>query len=303
MNALIDIAAIRSNNPLTSVVGPLTKLRRIGGGWQACCPLHDDRTPSFTIFAGDEKFKCFGCGATGDVLDLIQQLHNVDWKEAVRLLDGGSFPVVAARPALPRSEQDRTSAARSIWQAASPIAGTPAETYLRARSIECILPETLRFARLRYPGQTGLHPCLVALVTGPDNTVGGIQRTFVREDGSGKADVPKAKLSLGNIARGAIRLAPVAADLIITGGLEDALSMQQMFGKAAWAATGEGNMASLALPSVVKRVTIGADADPSGKEHADTAATALTLQGKAVKIMLPLKPYKDFNAELMGASA
>ena len=303
MNALLDLVGIRSNHKLPTIVGSSVKLRRVGGEWKGCCPFHDDSSPSFTIFDGDERFHCFGCGANGDVLDFVQQMHSVDLREAAAMLTGERLPVVAARPLARRPQRGTVSDARAIWRAASPIRGTPAEAYLRSRAIDCVLPETLRFARLRYPKQNGLLPCLVALVTSADNRVSGIQRTFVREDGSGKADVPEAKLSLGNIAGGAIRLAPVAAAMTIAGGLEDGLSIQLMFGKAVWAVTGEGNMASLILPDMVTCVTIGADADHSGEHHAQRAAARFNLQGRTAKIIRPLSPYKDFNAELMGASA
>ena len=290
---------IRSDHPLHSVVAGYVNLKRVSGGRVGCCPFHPDRTPSFNVYNLDDKFHCYGCGAHGDVVDFLEMFLRVDKREAVVMLTGQQFPAVAHRPKPPRPKTDTSVLARRLWREAAPIAGTSAEAYLRSRAIDCALPETLRFARLPYPDRTGLLPCLVALVTTAQNKVGGIQRTYVLEDGTGKAAVPNAKLSLGSISGGAIRLAPVAADLMITGGIEDGLSMQQMFGTAVWVSAGESNMANLSLPDAVKHVTIGADADPAGGVLAQQAAEAFSLQGRGVKIILPLRPYKDFNAELV----
>ena len=301
MTGLIDLKAIRASHPLPAIVGATTKLIRVGLEWKACCPLHADRSPSFTIYQGGKRFHCFGCGAGGDVLDFLQRAHDVSLREAAAMLEGGTLPIVV-QPALPQKpERDTTAEAIVIWRSAEPIGGTPAEAYLRGRGLDLRLPETLRFARLRYWSKT--LPCLVALIADAQNNIGGIQRTFVREDGSGKADVPTPKLSLGRLSGGAIRLAPATGTLIVTGGLEDGLTLQQELGQAVWAATGEGNMANMVLPPGVKSVVIGADGDDAGAAHAKRAAEILVTQGRSVRIIRPMPGFKDFNDELRGVSA
>ncbi len=71
MTGALDIAAIVAGHPLPSIVGASLKLQRAGKEWKACCPFHADRSPSFTIFDGGVRFHCFGCGASGDVLDYL----------------------------------------------------------------------------------------------------------------------------------------------------------------------------------------------------------------------------------------
>lgn len=301
MTGLLDLSAIRARHPLPAIVGASVKLHRAGNEWKACCPLHADRSPSFTIYEGGERFHCFGCGAGGDVLDYLQRAHDVGLHEAVAMLEGGNLPVVFQPTLPPEQLRDTTAEAVTIWRAAGPIGGTPAEAYLRGRGLDLRLPESLRFARLRY-GSKSL-PCLVALIANSENKIGGIQRTFVREDSSGKADVPAPKLSLGRIAGGAIRLAPAAAELVVTGGVEDGLTLLMDLGRAVWAATGEGNMANMVLPHGVRSVVIGADGDDSGELHAKRAADAFALQGRSVRIISPMPGFKDFNDELRGVSA
>ena len=50
----------------------------------ACCPFHDDKNPSMKL--NEEYFYCFGCGATGDVIDLTARIYNLSPKEAAEKL-------------------------------------------------------------------------------------------------------------------------------------------------------------------------------------------------------------------------
>ena len=61
-------------------------LKKRGRSMWGLCPLHDDRTPSFTVDPEKQRFKCFGCGAGGDVIDFIQRLHSLDFKDALKHL-------------------------------------------------------------------------------------------------------------------------------------------------------------------------------------------------------------------------
>jgi DNA primase len=299
-NRAFNLAALRADNPLPAVVGASLKLLRAGNEFKACCPFHADRSPSFTIFDGGERFHCFGCGAGGDVLDYLQRLHGVSLPQAAAMLDGGQVPVVTVRALPPEPERDTTARAVSVWRSAGPAAGTPAEAYLRGRGLHLPIPASIRFARLRYGTRGDLHPSLVALVASVENKAVGIQRTYLREDGR-KADVPTVKLSLGRIRGAAIRLAPSAAELAVTGGLEDGLTIQQELGLPTWAATGEGNMASLVLPAVVRSVVVGADGDATGERFARAAAEAFSEQGRRARIIRPAIGFKDFNQELQEA--
>src|SRR5690606_40466026 len=97
MSAL-DIDAIRRDYPLPSVAGAVVKLRPAGHEFKACCPFHEERTPSFTIFDTGRRFHCFGCGAAGDVLDFVQHLHNVSLREAASMLAGDALPMIDVVP-------------------------------------------------------------------------------------------------------------------------------------------------------------------------------------------------------------
>lgn len=87
-----DIDRLRAENPLSDVaMGFGVRLEKDGHEFVACCPFHQEDTPSFTIFTGQDKvqrFHCFGCGERGDVLDFVQKIKGVDLKEVIKVLGG-----------------------------------------------------------------------------------------------------------------------------------------------------------------------------------------------------------------------
>lgn len=298
----LDLDAIRRDFPLPSVVGAVVPLKRAGSELKGCCPFHGEKTPSFTVYDGGKRFHCFGCGASGDVLDFVGRLNGVGLREAADMLTGGTIGTIGPIALPPAADgADRTGEALEIWNAAQPISGTLAEAYLRSRGLHLPLPDCLRFAVLPYGKRGRQYPCMVAAVTGLGDALVGIQRTYLRDDGTGKADLSPARLSLGRLTSGAVRLTPPARTLILTEGTEDALSLIQSGGRAAWAALGTSNLARVDLPLMTDDVVIGADGDPAGEAAALKAANAYAERGCRVRIIRPMPGFKDFNSELQEA--
>jgi DNA primase len=315
------VAGIRDRFPLSGVASKAgVKLHRAGNEMKACCPFHADRTPSFTIYADDRRAHCFGCGWSGDVLDFVQQAYGVKLPGAIDMLDGGALRELEQQRAPAKPKADMRPVAQRIVAVSVPIEGTPAAVYLRSRGIRMDLPHTLRFARLAPPliegngvlaaNGPGLLPALVAIVTDPAGELVGLQRTYLTEDGR-KAAVkatesdrkPKVKYSLGNVIGGSIQLGPPAASILVTEGLEDGLTLAQALGRSVWVAAGTSMMPQMAFHEGTKAVVIGADGDEAGTVAANKAAEAFSNAGLATRIMRPTPPFKDFNAELMGAKA
>ena len=72
-------------------------------GW-GLCPFHADKNPSFKVDIQKQKFKCFGCGEGGDVIDFIQKFHRLDFKGALAYL-GLSPGTYRPNPALKRKRE------------------------------------------------------------------------------------------------------------------------------------------------------------------------------------------------------
>lgn len=315
------VHSVRDRFPLSSVALKAgVKLVRAGKEWKGCCIFHDDRSPSLTIYADDRRFQCFGCGAQGDVLDLVMRAYNVKLREAIGMLDGGALAELEQQRPPAKPKGDMRAVAQRIVSGSSPIEGTPAEAYLRSRGITMGLPHTLRFARLAPPkiegngvlaaNGPGLLPALVAIVTDPAGALVGLQRTYLTEDGRKAATKatdsdrkPKVKYSLGDIVGGSIQLGPPAASILVTEGLEDGATLAQALGRSVWVAAGTSMMPQMVFPPVVRSVVIGADGNAPGEAAAQKAAEAYAKAGLSVRIMRPAPPWSDFNAELMGTSA
>lgn len=83
---------LKARLDITEVVNRyVSKLKKVGKEYEACCPFHDERTPSFTVNPAKGFFHCFGCGAHGDVISFYQRITGADFKQALRDLGGAEF--------------------------------------------------------------------------------------------------------------------------------------------------------------------------------------------------------------------
>jgi predicted P-loop ATPase len=100
-----DFPEIRRQNPISEVSSKRgLRLTRRGHEYSACCPFHDEKSASFTIFkdgAGLERFHCFSaaCGAKGTVIDFVMMQDGVDVTTACAILGGEREAPTGSRPA------------------------------------------------------------------------------------------------------------------------------------------------------------------------------------------------------------
>ncbi len=73
---------------VVEVVGRRVQLKKAGKEFKACCPFHDEKTPSFTVSPGKGFYHCFGCGEHGNALDFLMQYDHMEFVEAVESLAG-----------------------------------------------------------------------------------------------------------------------------------------------------------------------------------------------------------------------
>ncbi len=80
------IEELKMRNNIEDVVSSYVRLTRSGQNLKGLCPFHSEKTPSFTVFAGEGNFYCFGCGAGGDVITFIMKAENLAYPEALEFL-------------------------------------------------------------------------------------------------------------------------------------------------------------------------------------------------------------------------
>lgn len=138
---------LRTRTLLSGLIGRTVKLQRAGREWRACCPFHDERSPSF--YVNDDKgfYHCFGCSVHGDAIRWLTEQQGMSFIDAVKeLADAAGMTLPAPDPrAVEREEQaaglHEVMAAAAEWfggQLASE-AGAEARAYLAKRGIT---PET-----------------------------------------------------------------------------------------------------------------------------------------------------------------
>ncbi|NBV28732.1 DNA primase [bacterium] len=81
---LIDQLKDRSN--IVDLVGQIVSLKKTGKGYTGLCPFHKEKTPSFHVYEGPDRFYCFGCHIHGDILSFIQKYYNASFPEALKRL-------------------------------------------------------------------------------------------------------------------------------------------------------------------------------------------------------------------------
>lgn len=71
---------------VVEVVDSRVRLKKAGRNYQACCPFHNEKSPSFTVAPDKQFYHCFGCGAHGNALDFLMEYDGLDFPDAVEEL-------------------------------------------------------------------------------------------------------------------------------------------------------------------------------------------------------------------------
>lgn len=126
---------------LVELVNKVVPLKKTGKNFQACCPFHNEKTPSFNVNPQKQFFKCFGCGASGTAIGFVMQYEGLNFPEAVkRLADQVGMqvpaedPKTAEREARARTLTDRMQLAADFYKE-SLKTSQRAQDYLKGRGI------------------------------------------------------------------------------------------------------------------------------------------------------------------------
>ncbi len=141
-DAFID--QVRSSASIVDVVSGYLPLKKKGKDFSALCPFHNEKTPSFYVSEVKQIFKCFGCGAGGDVFGFIMRMEGLNFHESIQHLAqslGISLPASSPRA---KGQSDQRSRWLKLMKTASAFfrsslrsesGPNPAADYLRGRGI------------------------------------------------------------------------------------------------------------------------------------------------------------------------
>ncbi|HUK90321.1 MAG TPA: DNA primase [Blastocatellia bacterium] len=149
---------VKNQADILSVISGYVALKKRGANYIACCPFHNEKTPSFNVHPGKGIFKCFGCGVGGSVFDFVIRMEGCGFPEAVRMVAtkcGIPIPALEEGEDQKKTARDRESILRlNEWaaeffedQLQVGAAGASASEYIRSRGIS---EETRKLFRLGY---------------------------------------------------------------------------------------------------------------------------------------------------------
>lgn len=134
------IQELLSRIDIVEVINKVSPLKRTGKNFMCCCPFHKEKTPSFSVSQQKQFFKCFGCGASGNVIGFVMRYEGLSYPEAIRKLAESIGMTV---PETPRDRETRTRVrsltdmmkAASDYYSASLKTNTRTIEYLKQRGI------------------------------------------------------------------------------------------------------------------------------------------------------------------------
>jgi Toprim domain len=254
-----------------------------------CSAIHSPRRKVLGIWRETENFagfNCARCEAKGFVRrGTDQRVLTHERLEEIRR-------EAAVRAAAEQAQGLRKS--RFLWSCRQPItSGSPPDVYLReARGYSGPIPATLGYLPPRKPGHHHAMIAAFGFATEPEpgvlaiaaSAVRAVHLSFLKPNGSDKADIEAPKIIVGKGASGfPIFLAPPndLLGLVVAEGIENALSIHEATGLGTWAAGCASRLPGLAdaVPAWIDAVTVAADPDAHGLSNANELVRALRRRG------------------------
>ena len=171
---------------LAELIGSRIRLKKAGANYKACCPFHDEKTPSFNVRPDKGFYHCFGCGAHGDAISFLREFDGLGFTEAVEeLAKRAGLEVPYDRAARQEMQQARTLTdaldfATGFYRNAlrSP-AGQYALDYLRQRGLDDAIIERYQLGYAPGTG-TALHDAASPDLRGPLIETGTVSERYGR---------------------------------------------------------------------------------------------------------------------------
>lgn len=112
------IESVLARADLVQVINQRVPLKKAGATYKACCPFHDEKTPSFNVNPQKQFYHCFGCGASGDAITFLMEYDGLSFVEAVETLAamyGMQVPREQLSPEKRQEEQQRQQKQRDLY--------------------------------------------------------------------------------------------------------------------------------------------------------------------------------------------
>lgn len=196
------VEQLKSSIDIVKVAGEYVRLRRIGatGRYLGLCPFHQEKTPSFNVNQTRQFYKCFGCGAGGDVLKFVMEVDGLTFPETLKLLSERHGIPMPQRPEYSDSDSrlrgalhDMHAIAAKLYRTAlSGPYGADARAYLDQRCVSADLMEAFDLGFSDPQGQALARKLTEERFSPEQMEASGLVRR--RNEGSGFYDAFRGRL-------------------------------------------------------------------------------------------------------------
>ena len=80
------IQELLSRCDIVDIIDSRVPLKKAGKDYQACCPFHNEKSPSFTVSQSKQFYHCFGCGANGNAISFVMNYDRLSFVESIEVL-------------------------------------------------------------------------------------------------------------------------------------------------------------------------------------------------------------------------
>jgi DNA primase catalytic core len=108
------ILQVKENADIVGVIGQYVPLRKAGSRYVGLCPFHHDRSPSMNVTPQMGIYKCFACGAGGDVLKFVQEYEKLDFLDALKIVAARAGVTIPEHIAFSKDDGDKTKSSQAL---------------------------------------------------------------------------------------------------------------------------------------------------------------------------------------------
>jgi hypothetical protein len=268
------------------------------GGRRANIPApgHSARDRSVSLWLHDGRLLIHSFGAA-DWREVLADLRARGLIDAEHVPDGGGAAAVGAEP----DDCGRLETAQRLWSEARPIGGTLSERHLRLRRI--LSPDRIDALRHHPAVPTAIYaargrrlPALLAAISDPRGALTAVEVTYLEASGRRAERLRVSRKTIGLVRpSSAVRLHAPAPHLLVGEGVFTTLSACARFGLPGWALLSIRNLKTWHAPTGVRQVLIAADRGRPGESAAAWLRAQLDAQGVRARVVLPPRPFGDWN--------